>query len=176
MSQGYTRNDMSLKIFLFCTLQFSSHLALEPSYFEDLSFASLGKRAILRSLYDNSVINCVQRCKRDLDCFDIAFQKKSSNNGLCILLTKLKQAKCIQTKDGKFVIQGDHTGPYNIERLCKTKVIPDNVQIVEAKYFDPQDYDDEHIPFVVKKKRPQFGNYIINCLIFKLKINKMNNT
>ena len=151
---------MSLKIFLLFILQFVSYFALEPSYFEDIGFVKLGKRAVLKSLEDTSVINCVQRCKRDLDCFDIAFQKKSPNNGLCILLTKLKQANCIQKKDGNYVIQGDYSGPYNIERLCKTKELPDNVEIVEAKYFNPQDYDDEHIPFVIKKKRPQFGNKI----------------
>ena len=139
-------------------LQIASNLALEPSYFEQISFEKLGKRRFLKSLNDTSTINCAQQCKRDLGCFNIAFQQKSSNNGLCILLTKLKPATCTQTENGEFVIKGAHSGYYNIEKLCKTENVPENVKIEEPEYFDPKDYDNQS--FVMMKKRPQFGNIL----------------
>ena len=143
----------------------SSTMALQPSYFEDIAFSDMAKRRVLQALEDVSALNCAHRCKRDLSCYDIAFRKSqtSVNNGLCILLTKLKPTTCEKAEgDGQYIIKGDvDSTRYDVRALCKVEDVSlENVIIEEQKYFRVEDFEDSDKSsgdFVFMKKRPQLG-------------------
>jgi len=129
------------------------------SPFDEIKFENLGKRILLKNITgDQSPLNCAQRCKRERRCSDIAYHNYlgKKNTGECILLTKMKSPTCVLAADGMHYVTGDHSGQYNIERLCKrTGKFDGKYDVIEPVLFEPSQVTDQEIIFYSKK--PQFG-------------------
>ena len=135
-------------------------LAIEPSSFITTNYEVLGKKVVFKKYKDGSYINCAQRCKRQLKCSDIAFQKIADNDGQCILLTSIESAKCQRKNDGSYILMGDYSGPYNTRHLCRTEEnIEDKLTIEEPVLFDEKDHSESGEKFVYMTKKPQFGKF-----------------